>query len=331
MTLVDRRGTTWRPWEDAWRDALYGPRGFYRRPEGPAGHFRTAAHASTSGLLGSALARLARLAGCDRIVDVGAGRGELLRAVRAADSGLHLLGVEVAPRPASLPADIGWAAECPTSLRACLLVGWEWLDVVPCPVLEVDDAGTPRVVEVAACGRERLGRAAAGEDLRWCDRWWPPGRAAGTRVEVGRTRDAAWSAVVGRLADGVALAVDYGHAAGDRPSEGSLGGYRGGRRVPPVPDGTCDVTAHVALDAVAATRPGVVRLRQREALGALLPAAGNPAAGAAGHLEALARAGEVAELRDPGSLGGFGWLLHPVGARAVEGLDGLGWTPTASA
>ena len=45
MTGSPERGETWRTWEAAWRDALYGPVGFYRRPEGPAGHFRTAAHA----------------------------------------------------------------------------------------------------------------------------------------------------------------------------------------------------------------------------------------------------------------------------------------------
>ncbi|NED77150.1 hypothetical protein G3I51_33510, partial [Streptomyces sp. SID9944] len=30
----------WLGWRAAARDALYGPAGFYRRPEGPAGHFR---------------------------------------------------------------------------------------------------------------------------------------------------------------------------------------------------------------------------------------------------------------------------------------------------
>ena len=40
------------PWREAWHDALYGPAGFYRSAEGPAGHFTT----STHGPLGAALA-----------------------------------------------------------------------------------------------------------------------------------------------------------------------------------------------------------------------------------------------------------------------------------
>ncbi|MEU1025014.1 hypothetical protein ABZ366_23525, partial [Streptomyces sp. NPDC005904] len=33
-----------RGWREAAETALYGPEGFYRRPEGPAGHFRTSVH-----------------------------------------------------------------------------------------------------------------------------------------------------------------------------------------------------------------------------------------------------------------------------------------------
>ena len=47
------------PWEQAWAEALYGPRGFYRRPEGPAGHFRTAAHAAPTDRWRAPLAGLA--------------------------------------------------------------------------------------------------------------------------------------------------------------------------------------------------------------------------------------------------------------------------------
>lgn len=69
----------WRGWREAAQAALYGDEGFYRRPEGPAGHFRTSVHASP--LFAAAVARL--LAGIAReldtgtiaLVDVGAGRG----------------------------------------------------------------------------------------------------------------------------------------------------------------------------------------------------------------------------------------------------------------
>jgi hypothetical protein len=46
-------------------------------------------------------------------------------------------------------------------------------------------------------------------------------------------------------------------------------------------------------------------------------------------VRALAAASQAAELTDPGGLGGFTWLLHPVGA-ACAGLlepDGPGGVP----
>lgn len=326
-------GGPWRPWQEAWHQALYGPEGFYRRPEGPAGHFRTAAHASSSGLLGVALARLAREAGCTRLVDAGAGRGELLASVAAADPGLELLGVDVVPRPAGLPAGIDWSASAPPRMPRTLLVGWELLDVVPCPVLEVSGAGAARVVEVAPCGAERLGTQASAPDLAWCARWWPlDGLVPGDRVEVGRARDACWASLVDRVSDGLALAVDYGHLAAARPAGGTLTGYRRGRQVPAVPDGSCDVTAHVALDAVAAVADGATLVPQHTALRRLgvratrldpRSAAGDPMA----WLAALATSSEAAELTDPGGLGAFGWVLHPRGHRARQALTE--WTSGA--
>ncbi|HEU4513570.1 MAG TPA: hypothetical protein VFR87_10740, partial [Nocardioidaceae bacterium] len=68
--------TTDPPWKKAWDAALYGPGGFFRR-ESAAAHFRTSVHASP--LFARAVVELARRAGLDTIVDVGAGRGELLR------------------------------------------------------------------------------------------------------------------------------------------------------------------------------------------------------------------------------------------------------------
>lgn len=314
---------TYRPWDAAWRDALYGPSGFYRRPEGPAGHFRTASHASPD-VLGRALARLARSAGCTGVVDVGAGRGELLAAVQRADEGLDLLGVDVVARPAALPAGIAWAEEAPAVMSRTLLVGWELLDVVPCPVLEVAPGGGLRVVEVDDDGNERLAQVPTAQDLDWCERWWP-GEAPGERVEVGRTRDALWGDLVDRVSDGLAVAVDYGHMSGGRPRAGTLAGYRRGRQVAPVPDGTCDVTAHVALDAVAAAAPGGHVTTQREALGGLgvpstragtSPASSDPMA----HLAALASSSTSHELLDAGGLGGFGWVVHARGERAGDYL-----------
>ncbi|WBB93073.1 SAM-dependent methyltransferase [Verrucosispora sp. WMMC514] len=143
------------------------------------------------------------------------------------------------------------------------------------------------------------------------------------RAEIGRTRDEAWADAVGRVDRGLALAVDYGHLHAERPIDGSLTGYRAGRQVPPVPDGSCDVTAHVAIDSVAAAGERVARCAylltsQREALRALGADGGRPplslaASDPAGYLRALATASAAAELTDPAGLGGHWWLWQPVG------------------
>ena len=116
-----------------------------------------------------------------------------------------------------------------------------------------------------------------------------------------------------------ALAVDYGHLRATRPPGGTLAGYRAGRQVPPVPDGSCDLTAHVAVDAVAAAGGAPYRLvSQRAALRGLgvdgaRPPLGRAATDPGGYLRALAAASAAAELTDPAGLGGHWWLLHPVG------------------
>lgn len=81
-------------WRDAMSRALYGPDGFFVAGTGPADHFRTSVHASPA--FATALLRLisdvdSTLGHPDRfdVVDVGAGRGELLRALLAS------VGVEV--------------------------------------------------------------------------------------------------------------------------------------------------------------------------------------------------------------------------------------------
>ena len=187
------------------------------------------------------------------------------------DPGLELLGVEIAPRPGGLDPAIAWTSALPDAVDG-LVVANEWLDNVPCHVVEVDPSGVPHLVHVdPRTGKESLGSAlsdtAVPASIRdWVGRWWPLTSATpGTRAEVGSTRDAAWSDVVRRVRRGLAVAVDYGHLRETRPPLGSLRSYRGGREVDVVPDGSCDVTAHVAVDAVADRVGGVVR-RQRDVL-----------------------------------------------------------------
>lgn len=320
----------WQGWRKATERALYGPGGFYLRPEGPAGHFRTSVHASA--LFAGAVARLLGevaeelgTAGVD-LVDVGAGRGELLTAVltATAGTGLHVraYAVERAARPAGLDERIVWTDRLPEpgSVRGLLFAN-EWLDNVPVDVAEADAAGVARYVEVRADGTERLAAPVAGPDAEWLARWWPL-REPGARAEIGRPRDAAWAAAVGSLAAGRAVAVDYGHVRDSRPPFGTLTGFRAGREVPPVPDGGCDVTAHVAVDACAAAGGGDGELlTQREALHRLGVSGGRPplsmaSADPAGYVRALASAGEAAELTARGGLGDFHWLVQRVGPAA---------------
>ncbi|MCF0095347.1 SAM-dependent methyltransferase [Micromonospora sp. MH99] len=143
------------------------------------------------------------------------------------------------------------------------------------------------------------------------------------RAEIGRSRDEAWANAVRQISRGLAVAVDYGHLREGRPVDGTLTGYRGGRQVPPVPDGSSDVTAHVAMDSVASAGAAVARcayslISQAEVLRALGADGGRPPlslAGTdpAGYVRALAAASAVAELTDPAGLGGHLWLHQPVG------------------
>ncbi|MCW2545227.1 MAG: hypothetical protein JWM40_2779 [Frankiales bacterium] len=286
----------------AWTGALYGPTGFFRR-EVPGDHFRTNVGYP---VFAEAVRRLAekvdQALGCPDpfdLVDVGAGRGELLRALGEVPARWRLTGVDVAE--ADVP--FGWAHEVP--LVTGLLLANEWLDNVPTRVIE-----DGRLVLVDDTGRESLGEPVTSA---WADTWWP---GAG-RVEDGEPRDVAWQQAVNRVRRGVAVAVDYGHSAADRRP--TLTGYRDGRQVPPVPDGSCDLTAHVALDSCAA-RTGAVLLTQRDALRALGISAALPAAAAPSYPLELERASQARALLDPEGLGGFGWLVQPVGIDA-------GWMP----
>src|SRR6478609_10511614 len=94
-------------WVDAWQRALYGPGGFYRG-QAPRAHFTTATHGALGAALAQALARLARERGLSHVVDLGAGRGELVTHLYAADPDLRLTGVDVVERPDDLPDPAAW-------------------------------------------------------------------------------------------------------------------------------------------------------------------------------------------------------------------------------
>ena len=301
---------TFAPWRDALERALYGPDGFYLR-ESPGRHFRTSVGATpvfataVRELAGRVDDALGRPDPFD-LVDVGAAGGELLQALPDVPARWRLTGVDLAPDPG---AALRWSPRVPELTG--LLVANEWLDAVPLDVLF-----DGRLVEVAPDGTERLGGPAPEELLAWAARWWPQGR----RVEVGLTRDRAWAGAVAQVQRGVAVAVDYGHRLGDRSGgdrRPTLTGYRDGRQVHPVLDGSCDVTAHVALDACLAATGGRL-LTQRAALPALGVDPTPPPRSLAttdprGYLARLQDANGAAELLDRRGLGAHGWLVRPVG------------------
>ncbi|MGH8793527.1 MAG: SAM-dependent methyltransferase [Stackebrandtia sp.] len=306
-------------WSEAMRRALYGSDGFYASQE-PGRHFRTSAQ---SPLFATALAELVRrvdvaLGGPDEfaVVDVGAGGGELLAGLLAADDlegRLRPAAVELRPRPESLDPRIDWRDEPPAGVVG-MIVACEWLDNVPCDVVEVDEAGRARYELVdPASERTVPGELVDGADADWLRRWWPA-TTPGTRAEIGRSRDEAWASLTNKLEQGIALAVDYGHIRQSRPPLGTLAGFARGRQVTPVPDGSCDVTAHVAVDSL----DGGSLCTQREALRRLgIDGARPPLELArrdpAGYVRALSHAGEAVELTDPAGLGGHWWVVSTRG------------------
>jgi SAM-dependent MidA family methyltransferase len=321
-------------WREAMQRSLYGTNGFFTRPgPGPAGHFRTSAHASPAfaGAIATLVSRVdAALGHPDRLdlVDCGGGRGELLAAAlprlpAELAARVRPVVVELAPRPAGLAGGIGWTTAVPDDLVG-VLVATEWLDNVPVDVVEVDDIGAVRYVLVDDEGQERLGPPVEPDDAAWLADWWPlHGAPPGSRAEIGAPRDVAWARAVKTVSRGLALAVDYGHLRAGRPGFGTLTGFHEGRQVLPVPDGSRDLTAHVALDSVAAAgtaaagAPGWLS-SQRASLRALGVHGGRPPLDLAhtdpqAYLRALAQASVGAELTDPAGLGGHYWLLQPVG------------------
>lgn len=310
-------GSSWQPWRSAMAAALYGPGGFYLRPQGPQAHFRTSL--TTSGLVALGLLRLAHSLDAAlgepsdfTVVDVGAGHAPLLQAFL--DAGVpprwRLVAVERAARPPGLSSRVQWLPAPPAGTVG-LVVAHEYLDAVPVDVVELGE-GRTRLLEVSADGGVRPGPVPTGRDLAWLEQWWP--LAQWQQSEPGWPRDDAWVALVASLARGLAVAVDYDHTLGSRPAVGSLTGYRHGRQVRPVPDGSCDLTAHVALDSCAAAgarwAAGTWLGRQHEALGLL----------------GCAQAPDLAldPALDPRGLGGFGWLLQSVGLPLPGAFSGPG-------
>lgn len=323
------------PWSDAWRRAATGPRGFWRR-ESPSSHFATSTGRALAeamvGLLRDVDARVAATGedgvphdGALDVIDVGAGDGTLLRHMAEILEGTELgarcrlAGIDVRPRPTALSAAVEWwegdAEELPARGARGLVMAHEWLDEVPLDILQRDARGADRLVLVTEDGRELLGDTVPSDHplARWSARWWPRD-GVGDRAEVGLSRDRAWARLCASVRAGTVIASDYARA---RPGP-TLRGYRDGRVVAPVPDGTCNITADVTVDACVAATPAlrVSTCPQREALAGLGVSAALPdptAMEVEAYARDLSRALSVRALRAPGGRGAFRWLRADVG------------------
>lgn len=262
-------------WQQAWERAAQS---FYRQQE-PGRHFTTDAMDGSS--LSLVLPRLRQVLddcpGPITVVDVGAGDGGLLRGLHAAlrerpdAERTRLVGIDLRGRPQALDPGIEWRSGDARSTELepfdGLLIAHEFLDDLPCPWIECDADGNPRVVLVDDHGETQLGpaladrahcrrlgvEAAAIED--WIQAWWPIRRPF-ARCEPGLDRDRAWARLTKAVRTGQAIAIDYGHVRQQRAAGtwdgGTITGYRTGRVVSPIPDGSCNITAHVSMDAIAA-------------------------------------------------------------------------------
>ena len=302
----------------AWAQALYGPSGFYRQASGPAGHFATSAQGlpGVDELLADLVAAVAAAHHLEKIIEIGCGRGELLKLLRERAPHLRLLGVDVVPRPSSLAPGIDWlvspgAERLPeqlTDLRGALVFAHEWLDVVPCDIAVRTDAGF-RLLAVDGDGDLVPDRPLDDAQDAWVRAHWPDGEV----VEIGLRRDAAYRDLRSRLSDGLLVCVDYAHTADDRPEGGTFVGYRAGAVCAPRFDGSTDLTAHVAIDSLGADR----LLRQHEVADEFLDRPARPDHACAGtdpsgYVAALRARAAWTALTAPGGLGDFRWSFDRV-------------------
>lgn len=231
---------------DAWIAASTGEEGWWQT-QYPDDHFRTSLFSPD--LLASLVVALLAEWHLDshspvRVLDLGAGGGQLASAIAALRPRWSITAVDVRPAPktVSVPwlvdtwdirqhrwtsgaVDYWWTTGPSTST---VVIGHEFLDELPC-----------------AFG--------AQHDPEWAHQWWPNPQHP-TLPEIGRSRDIAWADVISRLKGpgGYAIAVDYGHFRQSRPARPTLRGFRDGVVTAPRIDGSVNLTADVAWDAVAA-------------------------------------------------------------------------------
>ncbi len=206
--------------------------------------------------------------------------------------------------------------ECPPTRG--LIVAHELLDDVPCDVAVLKPDGW-RYLVVDLAGDEVVDGLVEPSDASWLQRWAGDARPA-DRVEIGRPRDELAVALASRVTCGRLIIVDYATTADQRRRfhpGGTLTGYRDGNQCRPRPDGTMNLTAHVAIDSVveALSSLGDVRLSTvaDEADRHLVESHGasvGPDDGPGGQVLPFAQRMRWARVRDRASWGGFAWLSY---------------------
>jgi hypothetical protein len=295
----------------------------------PSRTFRTSA-ASAGPVAAAIVERLDAVAGVApphvalTVVDVGCGEGALLMAVRSAvghraptwEPRLRLVGLDLHPPPdgtAAVEWIAGDASAPPLARLTGVVVAHEFLDDLGIDIVHRRPTG-PAIELVDEDGMpSTLPLDSTDPRVAWADLWWPDA----PRVECGLLRDQAWARAVAMLDSGYAVAVDYGHLRLDRPDASTLIGWSMGHPTSPVADGSMNVTAHVAIDSLAAAGERVAGRRawrrlQSDVLGRVPMPAGS-GAGARARLAAIDAAARQAELTDPQGLGAHHWLVQPVG------------------
>jgi SAM-dependent MidA family methyltransferase len=257
----------------------------------PGAHFSTAPMHHDR-IAARIAARIRQVASPDRVlevIEVGAGDGALITAVaqdlRATGITLDAHALDLQPKPPDLDPGITWhhrdvrTAPLPrTPGSQPFLIAHEFLDDLPCEVLELDpephimvanDDGTlvrgPALSDSDACTALHLD---VPEILDWVHRWWPLGPQR-QRIEVGIEREHTWRRLVHQIRGGMAFAIDYGHLLAERRvgtwDGGTLAGYRHHQLVAPRLDGQTNVTAHVAFDALAHATGAPCTIRRHSA------------------------------------------------------------------
>lgn len=287
MTPIRSRGALMRQ-ERSYRDTVVGERrwwdawdadDFYRR-HAPENHFDTLVQHSP--LLAQRIAAWLRseVTGAVEVFDLGSGNASLIQHITAHTSQIaQAHAIDLRERPADVDTSITWhrrdvlSEGLPPRMTDAIpvLIAHEFFDDIPCDLVDVDDAGQCWWMEADETGEPVRGhRVDEASTIEWMHRWWPP-RRPGMRIEIGLSRDRLWHSLIRQYPHAIGIVIDYGHTLRERLigtwDAGTLVGYRDHRVTAPRLDGHTNVTAHVAMDALAAQSDDAHIIRLAEWLG----------------------------------------------------------------